>query len=556
MSESLWLDPDEMHASAAELEEIADEVAQLVAELKMAQAREGDCWGGDKPGNAFAESFVPSAEQGMAGFENLVDSVRAISAGIRATTDAFANADGAGRTQVGSSDPASTMSADPIMQTYPSLDPTSRYVDQAAQATRQATGPTSPPGNAAAAAAGPSSTDDTAPATTDTDRSRPPEQQQSAPEPDQQQPSAPEQSDSADSSSPDLGASSEPDRDPQQPMITAPGAAAPVMPASQGPGTGTTTAPADPKIPAARADSARPAADSPWGRTPAGVPRPGVAGAAAPQENPVPPRASPPPNTGRPPVPAKPGEERGRTPAREPAPARARRKTGDEAMAILHEMASRHDLEIAGFETAGIAEQTAQEIADAVDVVLTKYPIILCGIQVADGGPPSLVENRNEAAVVPEAAVSEPPEPWIVLSGAAAADPGILIGRERAGPDFADTVLRQRPMYVTMLRELGHVLDLSGGARARAVVQRTLITEYLRISGAQNDNLGRIVSGYKSWRAELGDYCFDNGVFSAGRALAAGFAAVEVHRDDAPVSAKALHRLLVEMARTALPHTL
>lgn len=222
-------------------------------------------------------------------------------------------------------------------------------------------------------------------------------------------------------------------------------------------------------------------------------------------------------------------------------------------MEILRDLAARRDLEIIGFETAGIAEQTARDIAEAVDAVLAEHPAILCGLEVADAGPLSRTEDRGAGAGDAEVNPSQPPKPWIVLEVTATADPGVLIGRDRAGHVPTDSRLQQRPMYVTMLRELGHVLDLTGGLRARAEAQRALITEYLRVSGAQGDTLGRIVSGYKTWRAELGDYCFDDRMFSPGRALAAGFAAVQLAGGEAPAAAKALHRLLVAMARAALP---
>ncbi|MFQ6225707.1 hypothetical protein [Nocardia sp. NPDC002869] len=233
--------------------------------------------------------------------------------------------------------------------------------------------------------------------------------------------------------------------------------------------------------------------------------------------------------------------------------ANARREADEAAMEILRDLAARRDLEIIGFETSGIAEQTAREIAEAVDAVLTEHPAILCGLEVADAGPLSRAENRSADAVDSAVNSPQPPEPWIVLHVTATADPGVLIGRDRARHNPVDSLLQQRPMYVTMLRDLGQVLDLTGGLRARAEAQRALITEYLRISGAQADTLGRIVSGYKSWRAELGDYCFDDRTFSPGRALAAGFAAVQLAGSEAPPAAKTLHRLLVAMARAALP---
>ncbi|MEV0105089.1 hypothetical protein AB0H42_01950 [Nocardia sp. NPDC050799] len=551
MTDPLWLDPGEMHASAAELDAVAEEVAQMVAELKAALAHDGECWGNDKPGKTFAESYVPSSEQGMAGLENLVDGVRAIGAGIRATTAALAEVDTAGATQVSSFDPTGMMSADSSAQAYRSPESTWRYPERIDQPVQQPTGSTRLRGDSTANAGG-TRPSGSAQQTT-TDRSPSVQQQQPAPEPAQRQPFEPDRPDTADPSAPDRGAGADPSRDAQPATFPAPSISTPVLTTPRGAEASASTASADPKQPAGRTDSARTGPASPWGRNAGGPFRPLGAGSSVPQDNSAPPQASPPRTTDRPPARAKPVEDPRRTPPREREAVRARRESSDEAMAILREMAARHDLEIAGFETAGIAEPTAHEIAEAVDTVLAGHPIILCGIQVAEDGPPSLVENRSEAAAIPAAGTSPPPEPWIVLSGAAAADPGVIIERDRVRPGSVHPLLRQRPMYVTMLLELGRVLDLTGGSRARGEAQRTLIAEYLRISGAGDESLGRIVTGYKSWRAELGDYCFDNGMFSPGRALAAAFAAVELHGPDAPASAKALHRLLVSMAQAAQP---
>ncbi|MBF6245339.1 hypothetical protein IU471_17395 [Nocardia elegans] len=208
-------------------------------------------------------------------------------------------------------------------------------------------------------------------------------------------------------------------------------------------------------------------------------------------------------------------------------------------MQIIHAMADRHNLRVTGFETSGLTVQTALEIAEAVDAVLTKYPLPLHGIAVTGAGDElSRVENRAEA---------EAPEPWIVLDRAAIADPGTLSGRDRTRDrpvEFEDRAVRAR-----MLRELGQVVDLVGGFRARTMAQRALITEYLRMTGTDGRTLAHVTEGYRRWRDQLGEYCFRNGVLDPGRALSAGFAGVEQGGVQAPGPAKVLHRLLLTMAR-------
>ncbi|MBY8862067.1 hypothetical protein K7711_36710 [Nocardia sp. CA2R105] len=544
MSESLWVDTGAMRASARELDQVADETARMVAELKAALGQEGDCWGNDEPGETFAKTYVPGEKQGMEGMDNLVAAVRAMGVDLRNITDSFENQDDSGATQVRTADPANTgtSTTDPP----PISSPTSGYPNQSARPTQQSTGSPGTPTTAADnTGSGPS--DSAARPATSTNQQQPAARQQ---------PGSSESGSPGNSSAPaDDGSNADQQQaDQQQPTEPAPSTAAPntpATPATRGADARTSTTPANPNA-AARNISARPAAATPWARNAARSSTPETANSP---ESRTPPRVSPPRKPDRPPSPAKPGEEKRRaTPARrEPAAVRPRPETDDEALRILREMAARHGLEITGFEATGVAEQTAQDIADAVDAVLTKYSILLRGIAIAASGPMSHVENRCATDISYSGAdFSQTPEPWIVLTRAAVEDPGLLIERDRVATRSADKTER-RPMYATMLLELGHVLDLTGRLRARHEAQRALITEYLRISGAQANNLGHIVSGYKRWRAQLDDYSFDNDALSPGRALAAGFAAVEMHGGKARGPAKVLHRLLVVMARAAVP---
>ncbi|RDI54504.1 WXG100 family type VII secretion target [Nocardia mexicana] len=556
MSESLWLDPAQMDAMAAGLDQLAEEAAQMMNELQGALADQGECWGNDDPGKIFAQSYVPAARQGMEGLENLVANVRAMGPQVRNITDTLENQDAMGAPEIRGADPTA---ADPTPAGPVGTDPVGANPTGAADPTASPT--TAYPDRNPSA--GPSRT----PTDSMNDRSVSPDPATSA---NQQQPAAQQQPaqqpDSGDANSPGNDPGSDPDTRGQQPTTYAPDTPAPNTatpaksaadaPARPGSAPGNPNT-ADPTT-AARGTAARSPAETPWSRNSARAQSSSAPKSASPAENQTPPRVSPPRAPERPPNSAKPGEEkklRTTPPRREPPAARPRPVTDDEAMRILREMAARHDLDLTGFETAGIAEQTAQDIADAVHSVLTKHPITLSGLAISEGGPLSRVENRSDATASGSShGSSRPPEPWIVLTRAAAADPGLLIERDGVATQSADDKLRRRPMYTTMLLELGHALDLTGGLRARREVQRALITEYLRVSGAQRDNLGRIVSGYKHWRSQLGDHCFDDGALAPGQALAAGFVTVELQGSDAHGPAKVLHRLLVVMARAALQH--
>lgn len=251
----------------------------------------------------------------------------------------------------------------------------------------------------------------------------------------------------------------------------------------------------------------------------------------------TPPRVSPPQAPIRPPTGtgAKP-DEPPKNPGKRSKPqvaARAIKPSEPEAMRIVQEMAARYGLTIVGFESAGLDARTAQDIADAVDIVLIRHRTVLRGIEISEAASsPASVENRGEAAA--------PVAPWIVLARNAVADPQLPAGSDgHAG----------RSMYTTVLRALGSAFDLMGGFRARHEAQRTLIAEYLRLNGTQGQTLGQVVGGYKRWRAQLGGACFDRGVFVPGNALAEAFIEVESERNAASGPAKVLHRMLVAMAR-------
>ncbi|MEV0295961.1 WXG100 family type VII secretion target [Nocardia sp. NPDC050710] len=555
MGQSLYVDPDEMRRTAAELRALAEETARVVAELKADLAREGECWGDDKPGKTFAESYVPGAKQGMTGFENLVQNVEAMSSNLRSTVESFENQDRDAGNSIRDSD-SDTGSTRVPGTTYPSWNDQS---NSGGDQDRQAPGTGQAPNDAAQSGSG-------SPAAGNNGTNA-------------QQPAGQRHADSsAGSNSPgsDSGPGGHQQQAPSQPTTpgpnpSAPAASAPSPAASASPspgsgrGAGTPTTSTPNAQPPGGRNASAPAASrnpgAPWSKLGTGTspeqqsPPPGGRNASAPRnpgapwskpgtgtspEQQPPPRVAPPRRPAAPKPAPEPEQRKNPAPKVQPKPV-----TGDEAMRIITAMAVRHNLHITGFEASGISAQTAQEISDAVDSVLTKYPIALRGIEIAEsGGDLSSVENRAE----PTAPEPEPePEPWIVLDRRAVDDPGALSGRDQ--PRARPVGNAHRPMRTRILREFGHVADLVGGFRARQTVQRALITEYLRVTGAEGRTLAHVVDGYRRWRDQLGENCFRDGVLDPGRALAEGFATVEQGGVQAPGPAKVLHRLLLVMAR-------
>lgn len=528
MSNSLLVDPAELRASAAKLMQQADETEQMLEALKATIADHGKCWGDDELGETFAQSYEPDSELGVEDFEALIEELRSMSAGLRDSADAFENQDRVGAEQVENSGPSAANSTDiPVPN-----EPVGPAVQPEVAGNTQSTGIS-------------------------------PQRPEAAGQPVAEMPSPPELP-----VSPDSGLGSTPDFTPRQspgsgrpqrssqpgspttealgrnfPRQSTPNTSSPRLrntqanpPAGRQPET---SAPRSGRLPAGRA-----VVESPWSQNKPVVPgpKPRAFPAASPYE--TPPRVAPPQAPTRPPGRGGPQpDELSKRPEKRSKPKvapRADKPTDPEAMRIVGEMATRYGLSIVGFESAGLDARTAQDIADAVDIVLVRHPAALRGIEISEAtSAPAYVENRGEtpATVVP----------WIVLARTAAADPRLLAAR--IGREPGADALTSRPMFTAVLRELGSAFDLIGGFRARPEAQRALIAEYLRLNGAQGETLGRVVAGYKRWRAQLGDHCFDRGVFVSAWALTEAFVEVESRRNTASGPAKVLHRTLIALSR-------
>ncbi|WP_280335945.1 WXG100 family type VII secretion target [Nocardia wallacei] len=549
MADSLRVDPADLRASASELRQRADEAARIAQELRAALADEGACWGDDEPGEAFAQTYQPDAARGMEGLEDLVADLEAMSTELNTSAEAFESQDRSGARGLADAAGSDATTAYPGL---PTADPFASDVPRSVPSEYPAaTDPPDRPAESDLPTDAPAEPDPTDLA--DSDAGEPDsgnadsgtaEPQQS---PDQTQPGDTPDSDpsgddrSGDDAPGDENANQPPTAEPRTPT---PGDTT---------GRGNSPGGAPPQTPGQRSSaqpgSARsgggPGAETPWSRNASGSPWSRPSGAQGPPAGETPPRVSPPrgPAQARPPAAGKPASaprRDSRQRPEKPMPASSRRPSDAEAMRIVRDMAARHDLGLEGFDTAGLAVQTAQDIADAVDLVLARYPAVLGGIEIVDETEPlSTVEERGTATTV---------APWILLSQAAAADPALLTARDQTatGP----IRMPRRPMYAAILRELGGAIDLAGGRRARREAQRALITEYLRLQGAQGETLAQVVGGYRRWRAQLGEQCFERGVFAPGRALAECFAAVEAGGAEVSAPAKVLHRMLLTMLRT------
>lgn len=544
MDQSLYVDPDELRRVAADLRARAAETARMVAELKADLAREGECWGDDEPGRLFAESYVPESERNLTGFENLVQNIEAMSANLHTLADTFESQDRAGGAAIRNSLPDLGNPQIPALGYSPPLGAPNQFGVPSqglsgAETGRQAIGPS---------ATGPLPAADETPA---------PGRQQPAGQSPVSAPATttgPRPGRGAGGADPNRVGSRQPSGGAQQPTSD------PETSGRRAPATATAPSTATPPSRASAPGSAP--ASPPGSPSAAKTSAPTAPGTRSPGPNPATPATprnsaapwSKPGAAGQPGQPAQPGQPRPSQSRRADAAKKAqeprqrkdsapkpppRPVTADEAMQIINAMAARHQLVVSGFETSGITTRSALELAETVDTVLDKYPLPLRGVAVADlGETGARVENRGTAAA---------PEPWIVLDRATLADPGVAAGRDRVRARPVESA--DHPVQAQVLRALGEVVDLQGGFRARTSVQRALITEYLRLTGAEGRTLAQVTDGYRRWRKQLGEYCFRDGVLDPGRALAQGFAGVEQRGAQAPGPAKVLHRLLLTMAR-------
>ena len=525
MDQSLSVNPAELRASAAELERLADEAALITSALRSALEHEGHCWGADEPGKTFAHTYVPDAERGLEGLENLTGNLRALRKNAAEAADAFEDNDvSSARAVQRSGAPNAAPGFD-----VPVTAPTTPFGSAPSHpVSSELPGPPAPHEgrrpDGAAVDQGPPSSDGLT-----------------------RMPDAAARSTGWPTPATDGSESS-----PAAPGIRTPPATghadADAQPQSSTPAPATAPAPPSSATTAAQQKTSTPSRmETPWARNTAGTPwtgAPGATGAPATPGNTAPPRVASPRTTDRPAGPEKPAPKRGGAPRpnaprrRRSAPARPRTAAAA-ASELAQDMAARHGLDILGFDSGGVSADTVREIAAALDVIRARYPVHLRGIEITSSAEPYCeVENR---ASVTHAAHAEP---WITVSRAAAVDPLLLTPPPTAGQA---AIYRERPLFAAMVRELGAALEMTCGSPVRKEAQRALIRAYLRLDGVQHESLARVVRGYKLWRAQLGPDCFRGNVFAPSRALAVAFAAGELTAG-AEGPARVLHGLLVSRA--------
>ncbi|MEU6564565.1 hypothetical protein [Nocardia nova] len=528
MGQELSIDDARLRALMQEYESMASEARQVYDELRNDFATAGSFWGEDELGDSFAETFVPDSRTLLANVNRTLEALEEERKLLAGLMDGFEHVDRRGKTALADPD------ADSRHPWEPGQDP-------AAARAQPGPGESAAPSDTAPPATGQPRTGATAPDRPGSDRA--PGARQSGANPDAA-PRSPAPS-PADGGSDPAGSGTSGTQAPAA-SATPPASGATARPDGKGePSQRDSAAAASKKTEGARGADAR--SNTPWSGRPAdrasqsgpGSPRrvsaPGSRGGRS--------NSHPAPKISRNPAAAKRGRQEGKRVA-------ARHATAEEGHDLAEVLMRRHGLRAIGFDTPGIELDALREIAAALDDVLTAHPCLDlpefalddCGDQVTrldwEWDPRDGEKIARVRRLTFDAATAADVE---TLSGKVSAD--AERGRISRGSG-------SRPLYSTIVRELGHALDVTGGLRARPLSQRTLISEYLTICGDERFDtpLGVVVADFRRWRGDLSEYGFPDGRFESGPALADAFTEVHMNAGEAGAPARALHRLLVDTA--------
>ncbi|MBF6171556.1 hypothetical protein [Nocardia blacklockiae] len=535
MGETFSADTDGLRERAPQFDEIGAEVAETVRTLRAALAGEGEPWGKDDAGRAFAETYVPEHKRAMSDLDSLVEVLQQAGPDLRNLAESFDSQDRAvgqrvnnaavpirhdytsvpsyGTTPVhGNSPTANTPATQPAAQSVPRTT--------AAPTQRTLAGPatTSSPGSPHS----PNGTSDTP-------------QGKSAPG---------QQSGDGENTGPrrDNPGSERPDAPGAGGHSALPADAASARPAQanrpSSPWTKPTVAAKPDATAGQRAAAAQRGGSTPWTRPAAGRPRVSAPDSGSPGS---PPRGP------------------GRAPGRPDRKAEKANRTADAsaesaATRLARELAERHGLRVFGFELPGVPIEVLTEIVAAVDDVLPHYPrtaLRAIGIEELPDGEPARLERAMPGEVSPE----EPFGTRIVLATRTAIDPEYARhAAASGGTDRLAAECARRPVYSTIVRKFGSALDRAGGGRARRSAHRTLLEAYLpQVHPEHRGSLRHMTSGFRTWRSQLSEKSFDHTRFQPEPALSEAFTDVVLNAGRATPPAQVLHRLLVATANSHTP---
>ncbi|MFB7718551.1 hypothetical protein [Nocardia sp. NPDC056100] len=458
MSGKFSADLDEMRARVPEVDRTAEDVATTVQTLRTSLAAEGEPWGTDEAGRAFAGSYLPDYQRTMADLDALVRMLRQGGGDLHRLANGFEAADARGARRIANAANMTEPGVQPISAanngpagTTDSVTPTVRTATRTPPAGNipESAGPI--PGSAASVP-GASSGGDAGPdvVTSATRRPATPDPSGATPDtdatPDTNSAAPTDPSRTGDSGVP--GANGQPD---------GPASSEPVGPVPN-PGAGTITPPSPATQPAS----------TPWSRTgmSANQPSTGTSSAArpAPSNAAGPPRVSAPASrTG---APGSPPRQPVRPSASGKDKKRDRKTTApgtDESLAVrlTRELAEKYGVRAFGFDTPGIPDEVLLELVAAIDEVLPRNP----GMALGEIGIRALATGaltRLEWDAISGTA-------RISLAARAATDRTYLESGVAADERLQAVGQTRRPVFACVIRELGRVREGvdSGGVSHR-----------------------------------------------------------------------------------------
>ncbi|WP_040694195.1 WXG100 family type VII secretion target [Nocardia vinacea] len=530
MGERFSADGDRLRDLAPHFDHIGADVLKAVKQLRDTLAHEGEPWGDDDAGRAFADSYLPERQRTMSDLDSLVQVLQQSGSDLRQLAANFESLD------LDNAKLINNLANQTSNEVVPQLSTNGTLVPQLRTGATTMPPPTRPSAIDAETANGAPHANEVATTPTPTPTGT----------------AVPTGASSSGSQQPGRSARDERGVNPTDANVPGSGA----RPSAGGPSRSGDQAVSG--IDAARqAEAARERARA-EARAAAAAAVANKSSTAAPSTTPWSKGGS-----GGPPKVSAPGSESsaprmpGRPVAKPPVSERKsdKSKAGDSpeslAARLARELAERHGVRAFGFESPGVGDDVLTQLVAAVDDVLPEYPKIdlrAIGIDELPDGELTRLEWDSDPG--PDGPVLFTAR--IVLGLWAATDPEYLAqtiaGAERGG--MLARGCAQRPVYSSIVRELGGALDVAGGFRARVAAHRALVTAYLPLlASEERGSLSRTVSGFRAWRSRLSGRSFHRGRFEPAAALAEAFTEVVMTKQAVP-PAQVLHQVLVVAAES------
>lgn len=93
MSAQLWVDPAHLRGVAPRFAALSQRMTEVAATLTATLDGEGECWGADETGTAFASGYLPSADAAEHSLGFALAALAAVGSKLRSTADSFDDTD-------------------------------------------------------------------------------------------------------------------------------------------------------------------------------------------------------------------------------------------------------------------------------------------------------------------------------------------------------------------------------------------------------------------------------------------------------------------------------